>query len=239
MSHEGKIMRQYAAWILLLSVFMFSGMTAQAQRSGPDNKLEAKPLDASWTFDKDAAGKVPEGWTFKQTNPSDIAPVWKVIADATAPSAPNVLALETKSAGDTFNLAIEETQQFKDFDLSMKLKAVSGSEDQGGGPIWRCKDQNNYYVCRMNPLEGNFRLYYVLNGRRKQLKSADVKAETGKWCAIRVTMTGNQITCYLDGIKLLEALDDTFKEAGKVGFWTKADAASEFDDLAVKSVEQK
>ena len=46
-------------------------------------------------------------------------------------------------------------------------------------------------------------------------------------------MQGEQIACFLDGKKLLEAKDDTFKEAGKMGLWTKADAQTEFDNLTV------
>jgi len=34
----------------------------------------------------------------------------------------------------------------------------------------------------------------------------------------------SKITCYYDG-------DDTFKDAGKVGLWTKADSVTYFDDL--------
>src|SRR5258708_20540708 len=33
----------------------------------------------------------------------------------------------------------------------------------------------------------------------------------------------------------IEASDDTFKDAGKVGFWTKADSVTYFDDLKVKA----
>lgn len=44
---------------------------------------------------------------------------------------------------------------------------------------------------------------------------------------------GNTITCYFDGEKKIEAADDTFKEAGKVGLWTKADSVTAFDDLRV------
>ena len=47
-------------------------------------------------------------------------------------------------------------------------------------------------------------------------------------------MLGDRITCYLDGKKLLEIRDDTFTDAGMVGFWTKADAATRFDDLVVR-----
>jgi hypothetical protein len=42
---------------------------------------------------------------------------------------------------------------------------------------------------------------------------------------------GNKITCYYDGNKKIEATDDTFKDAGKIGLWTKADSVTYFDDL--------
>jgi hypothetical protein len=41
----------------------------------------------------------------------------------------------------------------------------------------------------------------------------------------------DQIRCYLDDKLYLEAKDSTFKEAGKIGLWTKADAVTSFDDL--------
>ena len=34
--------------------------------------------------------------------------------------------------------------------------------DQGGGPVWRYQDANNYYIARMNPLEDNYRVYKVV-----------------------------------------------------------------------------
>jgi len=47
-------------------------------------------------------------------------------------------------------------------------------------------------------------------------------------------MKGSGITCYLNGKKLLEKTDDTFTRPGKVGFWTKSDAVSDFDNFNVK-----
>ncbi len=37
-----------------------------------------------------------------------------------------------------------------------------------------------------------------------------------------------------DGKKVIEAHDDTFADAGKVGVWTKADSIIFFDDLTVQ-----
>jgi len=43
--------------------------------------------------------------------------------------------------------------------------------------------------------------------------------------------SGNHFTVALDGKQALEWEDDTFKEAGKVGVWTKADSVTLFDDF--------
>ena len=122
--------------------------------------------------------------------------------------------------------------QFKEVDLSVRLKAVAGELDQGGGVVWRAKDKNNDYIARYNPLEDNFRVYKVEGGKGTQFASAKVSGDK-EWHTLRVTMVGARITCYLDGTKYLEAEDSTFPDAGKVGLWSKADAQSYFDDLTV------
>ncbi len=195
----------------------------------------AAQLEEVFTFDQDTTGDVPSGWSIRQTNPTQTMATWQVIADPTAPSKPNVMALtQTENYDHTFNLAITRETFFKDLDLTVQVKAVSGDEDQGGGLIWRCKDQNNYYICRFNPLESNYRVYKVVNGQRKQLDSVKVKTQAGKWYRVRVTMAGDHITCYLDDKKMLEAKDGTFTEPGMIGLWTKADAATRFDDLTAR-----
>jgi hypothetical protein len=121
----------------------------------------------------------------------------------------------------------------KNVDLSVKMKAIAGREDQGGGLAWRAKDaKKNYYVARYNPLEDNYRLYKVEMGRRNQNQSADLPHSDG-WHTLRVTMEGDHIQCFYDGKLFLEAKDPTFPGPGKIGLWPKADARSHFDDLKV------
>jgi len=204
---------------VLLGMLVLAGIFVTAALS----KEAAKPT--VFNFDADKAGEAPKGW-------QAAVGTWKVAADETAPSKPNVLAQSAAGPNAQFNVALATNTSLKDLDLAVKMKAVSGEIDQGGGPVWRAKDAKNYYVCRWNPLEDNFRLYKVVEGKRTQLANADLKAEPG-WRTIRVTMKGEQIECYLDGKKVVEAKDDTFKDAGKVGLWTKADAATHFDDLTV------
>jgi hypothetical protein len=115
----------------------------------------------------------------------------------------------------------------------VKFKAVSGSVDRAAGLVFRLKDPNNYYIVRANALENNYRLYHVVNGRRSQFAGANLKVTSGEWHELRVDVMGNKISCYYDGNKKIEATDDTFKDAGKVGLWTKADSVTSFDDLKV------
>jgi hypothetical protein len=179
----------------------------------------------SWNFDADKAGEIAKGFT------SD-AGKWEVVADETAPSKPNALAQLAKSSGPTFNITLANDTNYKDVDVTVKMKAIAGGTDQGGGIAWRAKDAKNYYVARFNPLEDNYNLYHVLNGRRSEIKGSKVKSTPG-WHTLRVTMTGDHIQCYLDGQKHLDAKDSTFKEGGKIGLWSKSDAQSYFDDLEV------
>ncbi len=186
-------------------------------------------------FDHTGVGTLPAGWRIGATNPRAPLASWSVVADPGAPTPPNALALvsSTHGSSDTFNLCWTDSLRFQDGALELAFKAEGGEEDQGGGPIWRVLDEDNYYVCRMNPRESNFRLYCVQDGRRKELASARVEVARGTWHKIRVEHAGPRIVCTLDGGTPLEASDDHVPQAGGVGLWTKADAATSFDDFVV------
>jgi hypothetical protein len=83
-------------------------------------------------------------------------------------------------------------------------------------------------------LENNLRLYFVKAGQRTQLASADVSGvKSGDWFRLKIVHQGDRIAAYLNGKKYLEATDRTFLKAGGVGLWSKADAASSFDDMVI------
>jgi hypothetical protein len=192
---------------------------------------------ALWTFDRTPPGRTPKGLSRLATPPAPQPGQWSVRADSAAPSPPNVLKLTTAAPDATFNVALFEESSYRDLDLRVAVRADAGKVDQGGGLVWRAKDENNYYICRINPLESNFRVYKVVNGKREQLQSAQDQRKTGQWQQLRVTMVGARITCYVDGTKKFEVTDETFPDAGLIGLWTKADASSSFDDLAVYATE--
>ena len=175
----------------------------------------------TWSFESDAVGQIARGFT------NDVGR-WEVVKDGDNQG----LAQRAESDDDTFNVALAEGTNYKDLDLSVRLRAVAGALDRGGGLVWRARDAKNYYIARYNPLEDNFRVYKVEAGKRTQFQSAMIPGDL-KWHTLRVTMNGSRIACYLDGTKYLEADDPTFPGAGRIGLWSKADAQSYFDDLTV------
>jgi Domain of Unknown Function (DUF1080) len=186
-----------------------------------------------YNFDSDRPGQLPGKFHSAKTG-GGAQEKWSVTADPMAPSKPNVVAqTSTDSTDYRFPLLIADEGSFQDLDLSVQFKAVSGNIDRAGGLVFRLKDPNNYYIVRANALENNYRLYHIVNGRRSQFAGANFKVTSGEWHELRVEAAGNKFTCYYDGNKKIEATDDTFTGAGKVGLWTKADSVTSFDDLKV------
>lgn len=199
--------------------------------------LAAGPV--TWSFEDVAAGRLPHGWSAHKTGTGP-GSVWKVVEDPQAHSGRHVLA-QTSSEGPRplFSICVCEEARFKDLELSLAVKAIQGKIDRGGGPVWRFQDANNYYVCRWNPLEENFRVYKVVGGKRTQMGSVEAKVAAGTWHAIRVEHRGNRIRCSLDGKLQLDVTDDTLAQPGKVGLWCKADAVTFFDDLQVQAMDER
>jgi len=204
-------------------------------QSAPEPAEAPKPAAEKlhrWNFDAVAPDRLPAGWTVAETSGAGTPATWRVVADASAPSKPHVLAMtENRNSGRTFNMLICKGTVLKDLELAVKVKPIAGKEDQGGGVVWRYQDENNYYIARWNPLEDNFRVYRVKDGRRKRLGTADVQLDPAQWHEVRIVMRGSKIEAYLDGKRLIKLRDGTFSEAGKIGLWTKADARTAFDDF--------
>jgi len=178
------------------------------------------------SFDDLKTGAPPPGWTATKTGKGEAK--WEIVADDSAPSKPNAL----KQSGEaTYPVCIKDDTSIKDGFVEVKFKPISGKEDQAGGVIWRCKDADNYYISRANALEDNVTIYHTIKGKRTEKKRIDTKVASGRWHTLRVDFKGSHFVVTFDGKKALEWDDETFKEAGKVGVWTKADSVTLFDDF--------
>jgi hypothetical protein len=213
---------------LLLVALLSLGFLAQARGT---EAAETIALD----FDATAAGELPAGFTATVTGGGGPAS-WVVLADPTAPSNGKVLAQRSANkTSNRFALCIYDRLTAKDVEVSVAFKPVSGTVDQAAGLVARFKDKDNYYIVRANALEDNIRLYKVERGKRKQFAGANVKVPSQQWQSLTLEVKGTHFRVFLSGTLLFEADDAAFKEAGKVGLWTKADSVTYFDDLRVKT----
>jgi len=177
-------------------------------------------------FDSATVGSAPPGWTATKTGTGNAK--WTIEKDETAPSKPNVLK---QSGAATYPVCFKDDTNLKDGFVEVKFKPISGKEDQAGGVVWRLKDANNYYIARANALENNVTIYHTVNGKRTEKKRAAVKVVSNTWHTLRVDFQGSHFTVTFDGSKAFDWDDETFKDAGKVGVWTKADSVTSFDDF--------
>jgi hypothetical protein len=196
-------------------------------------QLEASAMaDSTASFEADAIGAAPKGWTATKTGKGDSK--WTIEQDKTAPS-----KVVKQSGRATYPLLLKEDTNIKDGFIQIKFKAVAGAEDRAGGVVWRARDANNYYVARANALEDNVVLYKTVEGVRSALDIVGRKGGYGvaisvpadEWLTLRVEFKGSRFRVLYNGRQLFEVEDSTFPDAGKVGLWTKADSVTLFDEV--------
>jgi peptidyl-prolyl cis-trans isomerase A (cyclophilin A) len=205
----------------------------EAQAAAATAKAGREPWKL-WRFDEPMEGQ-PAGFVAGETSGKGTLARWR-ISKPTEPvkptSPPGAIRCTTSNSGGTFNLLLAESTSYTDLSLSVRIHADTGEEDQGGGVVWRAKDADNYYIARWNPLEGNFRVYHVTAGKRKQIGSAEVSTDAKQWHRVRIDHSGARIVASFDGKPVITVEDSTIAGPGMIGLWTKADAGTWFDDLA-------
>jgi len=193
-------------------------------------------------FDQAERGTLPSGWT--QHHLGEGTTHWAVVP---SDSGQALAQLATPNPNSHFNLAVLESLQAANVTLSVRIRAVSGEKDQGGGFVWRYQDERNHYIVRANPLENNVVLYKMENGVRTDLPLVGVGRTYGvkvdpmgnDWHTLELRVEGDLFTVGLDNRELFQVRDTTFTEPGRVGLWTKADAVTQFDDFQVQTGQTK
>ncbi len=204
--------------VLFLTAFFGDAQGAPAQK---------------FDFDGDTIGGPPAGFEFARTG-QGAEGKWVVRADADKPSN-HVLVQESADPTDyRFPLAVVKEGSYKDVTLSVRAKPVSGEVDQGFGLVWRYKNTDNYYITRCNADENNCTIYHTVNGKRRTFQNKSITVAKGTWHALKLEVVGNHFVVWFDGTKVLDATDDTFRDAGRVGLWTKADSVIQFDDFTIE-----
>jgi hypothetical protein len=192
--------------------------------------LGAALSDTVCTFDGDAVGRPPAGFTFRVAR--DASPArWAIQRDA----GNGFLAhAGDVSARGAFSLALIETPIAGAASISARAR-LAGSRGEVG-IVWRVQDADNYYLARLD-LEGrkqDIGLYRIVNGNRVRVDGEDdLELDRAAWHTLKAVQEHDEIRVYLGGIRVLRARDRTFTQPGTVGLWCTGDAVAHFDDVRV------
>jgi hypothetical protein len=134
-----------------------------------------------------------------------------------------------------FPLAVATSvDDFKDGEIRVRFKPISGRIDQGAGIAFNLKPNGDYLTIRANALENNLVLWTVIHGKRKSVEWVrNTPTASQQWHELRLTVNGTEVTGYLDGKKYLtHKLSEPV--SGRVGLWSKADSYVLFDGFEVR-----
>ena len=188
----------------------------------------APPAPLTLTFDDQPLGALPVALTSVLGGHGRMGS-WIVVAAGTG-------RMLRQDDGDTtgirFPMVIARDFAALDARVSVRFRYAGGRTDRAAGVVLRYQDPGNYLVARANALEGDLRIFRVVNGDRRTIPGAIVKGATDddRWHTLEFSATGPELRAVLDGDVRVTSYDTLFQRGG-AGLWTKSDSRTEFDDL--------
>jgi hypothetical protein len=192
----------------------------------------ASARDASGLIDLgQTTGAPPAHFDFVPTGKGQRLP-WTLIEDATAAAG---LAVEHRGAPAAVDhsLAIYNAASVKNAEISLRIKATGGNEDQGGGIALRLTAFDNYYVMQLDARRDRVVFSRVVNGVSEEIVGVDADITTKEWHRLAVRAREDEFVVTLDGVWVFTAFDKTLTQAGRIALWTATDSITSFDSITV------
>lgn len=178
----------------------------------------------------------PGRWVVETTGQEAPAGVWEPVAGAGPGGEPCVSFDRLDNPRlESPNMLWNQEVQFSEGTVSVRLKAVGGETDRGGGLIWRVRDGDNYYVAWCSLREKRLCLLRVRQGVTEELARAEFPAPAGEWVTLAIRERNNHIVIEVDGSARIAMELPPSKEPGGIGVCTKGDVAALFTHPVVTS----
>jgi hypothetical protein len=159
--------------------------------------------------------------------------LWTVVRDATAKAGLAIEQAGVQTTEDRFPLAIWKTASLKNAEISVRLKAVGGKSDQGGGVAVRLRTPENYYLVQLDALRDRVLFSLVSNGASEEIAGVDADIASHTWHTLAVRTKDDEFVVSLDGIWMFTAFDKTLSQAGRIALWTEGDSLTRFDSITI------
>lgn len=132
---------------------------------------------------------------------------------------------------DRYPICVVDAVTARNFELTIVMVPLDGIMDQAGGVIFRLVDDADYYLVRVNALEGDVRFFRVVAGVRTEIAGVAAAVLRGTHHVLGVKAFDDHFSVMLDGRPLFETIDDRFPKAGRIGIWSKSDSLTLFGNI--------
>ncbi len=150
---------------------------------------------------------------------------WSVVTDGTK--------VDKQSSTSANAYSYTGTSSWADYSVQARVKALSfNGTGRTVGITARYASTSNYYYLALSNAN-QIQLGKKASSGSAVLASKAVTVQTNTWYTLKLTVTGNQLQAYVDGVLQLTATDSALA-TGKVGFMALY-ASAEFDDVVVDS----
>ena len=191
----------------------------------------ARALEAKATVDiEQNAGSPPAHFDLLPAEDRQRQP-WTLIEDGTAVAGRAIEIRGTPTVDHS--LAIYNAASTKDAEISLRIKATGGTEDQGGGIALRLTSPDNYYLVETDARRDRVVFLRVVNGVAEEIVGVDADIASNEWHRLAVRAVDDEFVVSLDGVWAFTAFDKALSRAGRIALWTATDSVTRFDSITI------
>ena len=187
-----------------------------------------------WTFDQQKAGEAPAGFSTLGFGEGPAAD-WTVKADRDAPSASNILAVNSScQAASCYRVIVADGFQYEYPDLSVRMRFPVDAAVGVGGVVFGLKDATHFYAVVVDLAAKTLEVSRVVDGKETKLARSSITSKASPWHMLRIQrntiISKDFIETFFDG-QLAVTVEDQSLATGQVGLLVRGPIALDFDSL--------
>lgn len=184
------------------------------------------------TFDADAAGAAPAGFSFSALRQPDPG-AWRVRRQGGQGHLVHLSAADRKG----YALAVVDTSSPANFVLSVRARMAGGA--RGGGLTWHYQDEQNFHAVLLDLTAGELSMYRFTRGNRVRLGfEDDLDLDPDAWHTLKVATDGTSVRVSLGGVHVFSDNDRRSGAEGgpgRAGLIATGDSEVWYDDLRIEA----